>query len=134
MVTDSIIKTKQKEVIREIHFRLIEQEQNFTELNEQLTRECSENPWAEVSEGLNSVELGTLPYAISQQLSGMKANTISAPILLGSYYAIFRLEQYVSATCDRSMEKRLINELFDQWMQQQLTYQKYHLENLNSLK
>ena len=133
-VTYSIIKTKQKEVIREVHFRLMEKEQNFAELKEEFAQECAVNPLIEVSEAMNSVELGTLPSAIAGQLSTMKANTISAPILVGNYYLILRLDQYISAPCDRPMQKRLIDELFDRWMQQQLAHQKYHLENPNSLQ
>ena len=132
-VTYSIIKTKQKEVIREVHFRLIEGEQNFAELTEELTQECSGNPLVE-SEVVNSTELGTLPPAIAQQLSTMKAGNISAPILVENYYLILRLDRYVSATCDRPMQKRLLDELFERWMQQQLAHQKYHLESLNSLQ
>ncbi|MDJ0570034.1 MAG: hypothetical protein QNJ53_13440 [Pleurocapsa sp. MO_192.B19] len=49
-------------------------------------------------------------------------------------YIILRLEKYVTAQCNRAMHKRLRDELFNQWMQQQLTQQKYHLENTNSLK
>lgn len=133
-VTYSRIKTKQKEVIREIHFRLIEQEQDFAELREEFTQEGQENSLIQVSEAINNVELGTLPLAIAKQLSTMKTDSISAPMLVGNYYVIVRLEQYVSATCDRPMEKRLINELFDRWMQQQLAHHKYHLENRESLK
>lgn len=133
-VTYSRIKTKQKEVIREIHFRLIEQEQNVAELREEFTQSGQENPLIQVAEAINNVELGTLPLAIAKQLATMKANTISAPMLVGNYYVIVRLEQYASATCDRPMQKRLINELFDQWMQQQLAHHKYHLENRESLK
>ena len=131
-VTYSIIKTEQKEVIREAHFRLIEGEQNFAELSEQLTPECSGT--LVESEAVNSAELGTLPPAIAQQLSTMKAGTVSAPILVKNYYLILRLDRYVSATCDRPMQKRLLDELFERWMQQQLAHQKYHLESLNSLQ
>ena len=131
-VTYSIIKTKQKEIITEVHFRLIEQEQNFAELSAEFTQECSLNP-IEVSEAINS-EVGTLPPAIAHQLSTMKANTISAPLLVGDYYLILRLDRYISATCDRPMQKRLLDELFDRWMQQQLAHQKYHLENHSSLQ
>ena len=132
-VTYSIIKTKQKEVIREVHFRLIEGEQNFAELTEELTQEGSGNPLVEF-EAVNSAELGILPSAIAQQLSTMKTGTISAPILVENYYLILRLDRYVSANCDRPMQKRLLDELFERWMQQQLAHQKYHLESLNSLQ
>ena len=133
-VTYSLVKTRQIEVAREIYFRLIEQEQTFAELSAELTQECSGNPLVEVSEALGWVELGTLPSAIAENLSSVRAGSISAPILVGNHYLILRLDKYVCARCDCAMEKRLIDELFARWMQQQLTQQKYHLENFNSLK
>ena len=129
-VVYSIVKIKSTEIAREIYFRLIEGEQTFTEL----TQEYAEHPLVKVSEALGWIELGTVPSSIAQQLSSMKIDTISAPILIENCYAILRLDKYVSAQCDRLMEKRLINELFDRWMQQQLTQQKYHLVNFDSLK
>ena len=129
-VVYSAVKIKSREITREIHFRLIEGEQTFSELNQ----EYAEHPSIEVSEALGWVELGTLPSSIAQQLSSMKIDTISSPILVENYYVILGLDKYVSAQCDRAMEKRLINELFDQWMQRQLTQQKYQLVNFDSLK
>ena len=128
-VTYSMVKTKQRDIAREVHFRLIEKE-DFTEL----TQKRSGGSLVEVCRAIDGVELGSLSPSIARQLSTMKADTISAPMLVENYYVILRLEQYVSVSCDRHMEKRLINELFEQWMQQQLTQQKYHLVNINSLK
>ena len=128
-VTYSMVKTKQRDIAREVHFRLIEKE-DFTEL----TQKRSGGSLVEVCRAIDGVELGSLSPSIARQLSTMKADTISAPMLVENYYIILRLERYVSVSCDRHMEKRLINELFEQWMQQQLTQQKYHLVNINSLK
>ena len=128
-VTYLMVKTKQREVAREVHFRLVEKE-DFTEL----TQERSGDSLIEVSKAIDGVELGSLSPLIARELSTMKADAISTPILVENYYVILRLDRYVSVSCDRSMEKRLINELFDRWMQQQLTQQKYHLVNFDSLK
>ena len=125
----SSIEIETKEIAREIYFRLIEGEQTFAEL----ARECSENSQMEVN-NLGWLELGTLPSPIARQLSTLEVNSFSTPLLVGNCYVILRLEKYVSAQCDRAMRKRLINELFSQWIQQQLTQQKYHLENVNSLQ
>ena len=128
-VTYLMVKTRQRDIAREVHFRLIERE-DFTEL----TQERSGGSLVEVCRAIDGVELGSLSPSIARQLSTMKADTISAPMLVENYYIILRLERYESVNCDRHMEKRLINELFEQWMQQQLTQQKYHLVNINSLK
>lgn len=133
-VVYSIAKTKQREVAREAHFRLIEGEQTWGELTESLIRECAGNPLLEASESIGLVELGTLSPWIAQQLSSLEADAISAPILIENYYVILRLDKYISAQCDRPTKKRLLNELFNQWMQEQLAQQQYHLENDDSLK
>ena len=125
----SSVKIETKEIAREIYFRLTEGEQTFAEL----AREYSENPQIEVN-NLGWLELGTLPSLIARQLSILEVNSLSTPILVGNCYVILRLEKYASAQCDRTMQKRLINELFSQWIKQQLTQQKYHLENVNSLQ
>ena len=129
-VVYSIVKTKQKEVIREIHFRLIEAEQTFADLSE----ECTGNPALEASESIGLVELGSLSPLIAKQLPSLKVGCLSAPILVKNSYVILRLDKYVSAQCNRPMQKRLIDELFKEWMQRQLTQQQYHLEHAHSLQ
>ena len=122
----SLVKTKTQEVAREMYFRLIEAEQTFAEL----AQERKENLQIEASEAIGWVELGTLQPLIAQQLSTLQVNSVSSPIPIGKCYVILRLEKYLSAQCDRAMQKRLRDELFNQWMQQQLMKQKYHLENI----
>ena len=133
-VTYSIVKTKQSEVAREIYFRLTEKEQTFAELIEELSQECRGNPSIEASESIGLVELATLPPSIAKQLANLQTYSVSLPFAAENWFVIVRLEKYVSATCDRAMKKRLIDELFNRWMQQQLAQQKYHLQNTNSLE
>lgn len=121
-VVYSIVTTKSKAVAREMYFRLIEGEQTITELSQD-----EPNSQIKVRGSIGWVELSTLPPVIGQQLSSLKVNSITAPFTVGNCYVILRLEKYVSAQCDRAMHQRLTDELFQQWMQQQLRQHQYHL-------
>ena len=99
-----------------------------------LTQECARNPLLEAHNRIGLVELGTLSPYIVKQLSSLEVNCLTVPILVKNSYVILRLDKYVSAQCDRSMQKRLLDELFKEWIKRQLAQQQYHLENADSLK
>jgi hypothetical protein len=47
-------------------------------------------------------------------------------MLLGDWWVITQLEQLMPAQLDETMRQRLLNELFENWLQEQL--QKVHAE------
>ena len=123
-VVYSCVQTQNKALAWELYFRLIEGEQTLSELAKEST---PERPIA-VELGIEPVELGSLTPAVIEQLTTLEANSFTVPLAVKESFVIFYLEKHIPAQCDRQTSIRLLNELFDRWMQQQLKEHQYHLE------
>ena len=122
----SIIWTKDIGIAQEVYFRVQEKEQTFAKL----AREYSQGPEAELGGLVGPVELGTLPQPLQQALSQSKPEGVSFPIRMGEWMAVFRLENYISVKLDEKMHQRMLNELFSQWLQEQMQERGYKIEHV----
>ena len=113
----SLIRVKDMELARELYFRIKEGEQSFAEL----AREYSQG-----SEALNSgmqspVERSKIPPSLAQMLFVSQPGELWPPTRLGEWVVIVRLEKLIPAQLDEAMRQQLLDELFDRWLQEQLT-------------
>jgi parvulin-like peptidyl-prolyl isomerase len=109
-------------IAQEIYFRVNEGEQNFA----LLAREYSQGPEAQTGGLVGPAELGTLHPTLARVLSVSKPEQLWAPMQLGSWWVLIRLEKFIPAQLDETMRQRLLDELFQNWLQEQL-------ENLSPL-
>ena len=112
----SLIRTKDTGIAHELYFRLQEGEQSFAEL----ARTYSEGPEAVTGGLMGPVELGTLHPILSQLLYTSQVGVIRPPVLLGGWLVIIRLEKFISAEFNEFVRRRLLQEKFKAWFQQQL--------------
>ncbi|MGQ4647260.1 peptidylprolyl isomerase [Lyngbya aestuarii] len=112
----SLIRTQDEDLTGELYFRLQEGEQSFAEL----AREYSCGPEAQTAGLVGPVELGKLPSVLSDMLYASRVGQLWSPKVLGSWLIIVRLEQRIPAIFNKSMGQRLLSELFEDWVQQQL--------------
>lgn len=112
----SLIRTKDKGMASELYFRISEGEQSLTEL----ARDYSEGPEAQTGGMLGPVELGTLHPALARLLLTSQPGELRLPVPLGEWYAIVRLEKLIPAQFNEFIRQRLLNELFQTWLQEQL--------------
>jgi parvulin-like peptidyl-prolyl isomerase len=112
----SLIRTTELGVTQEIYFRATGGEQSFAELASRYSQ------GAESATGglIGPVELGTPHPAIAHQLSSQPLGRICPPLQLEQWYIILRPEQLIPAQLDASMRQRLIDELFQTWLQEQI--------------
>ena len=122
-VVYSIIWTKDVDLAQEIYFRIQQGEQTFAEL----AREYSQGSEAELGGLAGPVELRTLPQPLAQKLS-LSQQGVAFPVRLGEWMVVLRLEKYLAVQLDEKMRQRILNELFSQWLQEQLKQQKYKIE------
>lgn len=115
-VVYSLIRTKDMGLAQEIYFRIREGEQSFAEL----AREYSQGPEAQTDGLLGPVPLSQPHPAISKLLSVSKPGQLWPPRPLSEWFVIVRLEQSLPAQLDQSMRHRLLNELFETWLQEQI--------------
>jgi len=115
-VVYSLIRTKDKGIAEELYFRLQEREQTFAELAYQY----SQGPEAQSGGIIGPVELGTIYPNLGQLLSLSQLGQLWHPMPLGEWLLIVRLEKLIPAQLDEFMRQRLLRELFEAWLQEQL--------------
>ncbi len=112
----SLIRTDDIGVAQEVYFRLIDGEQTF----EEIARQYSQGAEAQTGGLIGPVELSTPHPAIAQLIATQPAGKVCQPIKLEQWYVIVRPEQLIPSQLDEPMRQRLINELFQTWLQEQL--------------
>ena len=118
-VVYSLIRTNDVAIAQELYFRIHEGEQSFSEL----AREYSQGPEAQTGGLVGPVELNTPHPALAQLLTVSQPGQLCAPMRLGEWFIIVRLEKFFPAQLDEPMRQRLLNELFNTWIQEQLQQQ-----------
>ena len=112
----SLIRTRDGAVAQELYFRLQEQEQSFPEL----ARQYSQGPEAKVCGIIGPTELGNPHPQIVRMLSVSKPGQLWPPYNIGKWFVIVRLEEFIPAQLDEPMRRRLLQELFTNWLTEQL--------------
>lgn len=115
-VVFSLIRTLKLDLAQEIYFRLLAQEQSFADL----AQKYSQGPESLIGGFVGPVELGSLPETLAKVLSSSQPEQIY-PISQGKWQMIVRLEKLIPAQLDHSMRQKLLNELFELWLNQQLS-------------
>jgi parvulin-like peptidyl-prolyl isomerase len=112
----SLIRIQDPGIAQELYFRLQAQEQSFTELAEAY----SQGPEARSGGKVGPAELGTLHPQLARMLRVSHPGQLWQPTRLGEWLVIVQLEQIVPAQLNDLMRQRLLNELFETWIQSQL--------------
>jgi parvulin-like peptidyl-prolyl isomerase len=115
-VVYSLIRTKNSGLAHELYFRVAEGEQPFADV----AREYSEGPEARTGGILGPVPLSQPHPAISKLLSVSQPGQLWPPRPLTEWMVIIRLEKFIPAQLDDTMRHRLIDELFENWLREQL--------------
>lgn len=116
-VVYSLIRTKNAGLAHELYFRILEGEQSFAEL----AREHSEGPESRTGGLLGPVPLTQPHPAISKLLSVSQPGQLWSPRPLADWVVVIRLEKYMPAQLDESMRRRLIDEMFENWVYEQIS-------------
>ncbi len=112
----SLIRVNDIGIAQELYFRIQEGEQSFSDL----AREYSQGPEAQTGGILGPMELGVSHPILANMLASSQAGQLLPPARLGEWIVIVRLEKFMPALLDEAMQQRLINELFENWLQTQV--------------
>lgn len=115
-VVYSLIRTKDMGLAQEIYFRIQEGEQTF----EELAREYSQGPEANSGGLLGPVPIRQPHPMIGQLLSVSQPGQLWPPKALAEWFVIVRLEKFIPAQLDDAMRRRLVEELFENWVSEQI--------------
>ncbi|MEH2179653.1 peptidylprolyl isomerase [Nostoc sp.] len=113
----SLLRTKNLGLAQELYFRIQEGEQTFFEL----AQAYAEGTDAQTGGLCGPVELGQLPEAIAYILKTRQPGQLCQPICMGEWLVIIRLEKLITAQLDTAMRQRLLDELFENWLQTEVS-------------
>jgi parvulin-like peptidyl-prolyl isomerase len=106
----SLIRTTDLGIAQEIYFRSIDREQDFG----QLAREYSQGAEAKTGGLIGPVEMSTPHPKIAQLIATQPVGKICPPVQLEQWYVI------IPAQLDEPMRLRLLDELFQTWLHEQI--------------
>jgi parvulin-like peptidyl-prolyl isomerase len=115
-VVYSLLRVKDLHLAQELFFRTQDGEIVFTEL----VKQYSGGEEAEL-DGLVGPHEMSLPHpALAQALRSLQIGKVSAPMQIGDWFVIAKLEKKLPAKLDKAMRTRLTDELCEQWVQEKL--------------
>lgn len=129
-VVYSLLRTKHTGVAQELFFRIQEEESSFSEL----AKKYSEGVESETGGLIGPVELNVPHQKIAQMLVTSEPGKLLPPTRIGEWLVIVRLEKLIRAKLDKSMEKRLLDELFQQWLNEEVNTKVSFLNNEEIIK
>lgn len=112
----SLIRTKNAGEAQELYFRLCEGESDFPELAKQF----SQGAEAQTGGLVGPVELNVPHPEIAEKLLTAQPGQVLPPTRIGEWIVILRLEKYITAQLDQNLRRRLLDELFNQWLNEQI--------------
>ncbi|MBW4565877.1 MAG: peptidylprolyl isomerase [Mojavia pulchra JT2-VF2] len=111
----SLLRTQDMGIAQELYFRIQAKEQSFAEV----ARQYSRGPEAQTGGLVGPIELNQLHPAMAQLLSNIQPGQVLPPNRIAEWIVIVQLEKFIPAQMDEAMRVRLLNELFESWLQEQ---------------
>lgn len=108
-------------VATEIYFRLLSKEQSFTEL----ALEYLQSQEPQNYRPYEPIKVCSLDSQVGQLLFKHEPGTVLRPIQCGNVYRVIRLEKIILAVLDQAMHRKLLDELFQAWLDQGCSNQHY---------
>lgn len=112
----SLIYLRDSNMAQELYFRIIEGEQSFAEV----ARLYSQGAEAKAGGRIGPIELGKLHPQLARAFYGARPGQVWAPQRVNEWIVIAELEVIVPVQFDESVRQILLNELLEQWLQDQL--------------
>ena len=124
-VVYSLIRIDKPEIAQELYFRIKEGENTFSEL----AMEYSLGTEAQTGGLIGPVEINAPHPTIAKILATSKPGQVIPPTRVGEWIVIVRLENYLSAKLDEPMRQRMLDEMFRDWLNEEIKQQVSFLPN-----
>jgi parvulin-like peptidyl-prolyl isomerase len=112
----SLVRLGDRSIANELYFRILEGEQSFAEVAQQY----SQGAEAQMGGLMAPMELGRISPELAGVLHTSPIGMVQPPVQIGDWQIIVRVEQRIPAQLDEPMRQRLLQELFEQWIQEQV--------------
>jgi parvulin-like peptidyl-prolyl isomerase len=113
----SILRTQSPEIAHELYFRIQSGEQTFAEL----AQAYSQGSEAQTGGLIGPIALGNLHPTLAQLLQLKQPGRLCPPTPIGEWLVIVRLEKQLSVSLDAPMRQQILNQLFAEWLQTQVS-------------
>ncbi len=111
----SLLRVKDAAIAQELYFRLESDEANFTDL----AAKYSKGPEANTGGLIGPADLGGCHPRLSEMLRVSQPEQLWPPTRIEDWWVIVRLEKFLPTQLDDGLRRRLLDELFSQWLQEQ---------------
>lgn len=112
----SLIYLPNREIARELYFRIVEGEESFAEV----AQAYSQGAAAEAGGLTGPIELGKLHPELARMFYGSRPGRLWEPTAIDQWIVIARLEDFLPVQLDDTMRQILLNELLENWLQDQI--------------
>jgi parvulin-like peptidyl-prolyl isomerase len=124
----SVLGVRSFHLAQELFLQVQDGEANFSELIKQYSQ-----GQVDETNGLKGPHELSIPHPIlAAQLRSLKSGELAPPLQIANWFILLRLEKYFPAQLDDKMRMRLIEELYDIWIQARLNQLIENLPNINS--
>jgi hypothetical protein len=120
----SLIRTEKRAQSVEIHLRLEDEDATFSALASEFSQGFERNSNGQIG----PMELGAINPALAERLRVSKEGQLWSPFELEQWWVILRLEKMFPAKYDASMRRRLVDQLYEDWMLDQVKRGIYSLK------
>ena len=124
-VSYSMIRVKSKSKATELYIRLQEEEATFTEL----ASTYSEGVENLLNGLIGPIEFSKINSTIAGRLKNSSPGQLWPPFELESWWVIIRPERFFQATLNEQMRRRLIDEMYEVWIQAKIVKTMNDLED-----
>ncbi len=112
----SLIRTRDGGLAQELYFRIQDDGQPFADL----ARQHSEGQEAQTGGLIGPVELSVPHPALGRMLSISQPGQLWPPTRVGEWFVVVRLDKFLPARLDDPTRQRLVDELFNTWLAEQV--------------
>jgi parvulin-like peptidyl-prolyl isomerase len=112
----SLLRVKDFHLAQELFFRIQDGEATFAEL----AKAYSGGQEAEIGGAIGPHELSIPHPTLAQKIRSLKPGQLATPLQVADWFVVVRLDNYFPAQLDEKMRGRLIEELYDRWIHEQL--------------
>ena len=112
----SLLRVKNSHLAQELFYRIQAGEADFTEL----VKQYSGGEEAEMNGLVGPHELSIPHPILAQVLLSLKSGEVAAPVQIADWFILVRLEKCLPAQLDKAMRLRLIDELYELWIQEEV--------------
>jgi PPIC-type PPIASE domain len=112
----SLLRVKDVHLAQELFYRIQGGEADFTEL----VKQYSGGEEAELNGLVGPHEMSVPHPILAQTLLSLRSGELAAPVQIADWFILVRLEKYLPAQLDKAMRLRLIDELYELWLQREV--------------